>query len=173
MTGKHGLAGGEHDVSRGEHGIGTAPTIVAAGLITGPDGRLLITRRTRPEQLAGLWEFPGGKVEPGEGTTEALVREIDEELDLPIDVGTALRPPPGIATAQGFWPISDRLQMITLFATAPTTAVRLSPAHDRHRWCTSEELAALPTCDWVPADRGVVAELLSLRESGAARGDTH
>lgn len=155
-------------------GAEAATTMVVAGLITAPDGRLLTTRRTRPAHLTGLWEFPGGKVEPGEGFPQALIREIDEELALPIDVGGVLEPPPAIATGKGFWPISGTLQMLTLFATAATTTVRLSTAHDRHRWCTVDEMAAMSTDSWVPADRGVVAELVRIHRTGRAHAtDTH
>src|SRR5580704_18350403 len=50
------------------------------------DGRLLITRRPDDVHLAGLWEFPGGKVEPDESQKAALVREIDEEIGVQIEV---------------------------------------------------------------------------------------
>lgn len=147
-----------------------ATCIVVAGLVGAPDGRVLITRRTGPAELAGLWEFPGGKIEPGEGPAEALVRELDEELALPIRVGSTLVPPAQIATAQGFWPISRSLQMICLHASADTTAVRLSPAHDGHRWSSPSELANLPGEQWVPADRAVVAEFLDCRGATPAGG---
>ena len=50
------------------------------------DGRVLAARRTAPASAAGRWEFPGGKVEPGETEAESLVREIDEELGVRITV---------------------------------------------------------------------------------------
>lgn len=143
-----------------------ATRIVVAGLVGAPDGRVLITRRTGPPALAGLWEFPGGKIERDEEPAAALIRELDEELALPIQVGTTLTPPTQIATEQGFWPISDTLQMLCLHATSNTTTVRLSPAHDGHRWCTTFELAELPARQWVPADRAVVREFLQLRRHG-------
>jgi mutator protein MutT len=63
------------------------PTIeVAAGLIF-RDGQLLITQRPPGAHLAGLWEFPGGKREPGEGLEDCLVRELREELGLEAEVG--------------------------------------------------------------------------------------
>ena len=59
-----------HDVERG-----------AAALIDA-DGRVLIAQRPQGKQLAGLWEFPGGKVEPGESPEAALIRELREELGI-------------------------------------------------------------------------------------------
>ncbi len=56
--------------------------LVAACALVDADGRVLITQRPEGKQLAGLWEFPGGKVEPGETPEEALVRELREEIGL-------------------------------------------------------------------------------------------
>ena len=53
--------------------------VVAAALID-PDGRVLIAQRPPDKAMAGLWEFPGGKWEPGETPEQALIRELDEEL---------------------------------------------------------------------------------------------
>src|SRR3546814_20992622 len=64
--------------------------VVAAALID-PDGRVLVQQRAPGKSLAGLWEFPGGKVEPGEDSQQALARELDEELGIATDV-TALSP---------------------------------------------------------------------------------
>ena len=60
---------------------------VAVALITDGDGRLLIQRRPEDAMLGGLWEFPGGKVEPSETAPEACAREVAEELSLSVDVG--------------------------------------------------------------------------------------
>ena len=64
--------------------------VVAAALIDA-DGRVLICQRPAGKQLAGLWEFPGGKVEPGETPEECIIRELKEELD--IDVKAACLAP--------------------------------------------------------------------------------
>jgi 8-oxo-dGTP diphosphatase len=56
-------------------------TVVAAALI-GEDGRVLLQQRAPGRSMAGLWEFPGGKVEPGELPESALARELDEELGI-------------------------------------------------------------------------------------------
>jgi len=57
--------------------------VVAAALVDS-DGRVLIAQRPEGKQLAGLWEFPGGKVEPGETPETALIRELEEELGITV-----------------------------------------------------------------------------------------
>ena len=63
---------------------------VVAAVITDARGRVLLARRDGTSDLAGLWEFPGGKLEPGETPEQALVRELQEELDITVEVGAAL-----------------------------------------------------------------------------------
>ena len=58
--------------------------VVAAALVD-DEGRVLIAQRPEGKQLAGLWEFPGGKVEPGERPEAALIRELDEELGIQVN----------------------------------------------------------------------------------------
>jgi 8-oxo-dGTP diphosphatase len=55
-----------------------------AGVITDPRGRILLTRRDGSSDMAGLWEFPGGKREPGETPEEALIRELREEIGIEV-----------------------------------------------------------------------------------------
>jgi 8-oxo-dGTP diphosphatase len=57
---------------------------VAAGILTDARGRVLLMQRLPGKHLAGLWEFPGGKVEPGETVAHALIRELDEELGIEV-----------------------------------------------------------------------------------------
>jgi 8-oxo-dGTP diphosphatase len=57
--------------------------VAAIGLID-PDGRVLLARRPEGKPLAGLWEFPGGKVQPGETPEAALIREVKEELGIDV-----------------------------------------------------------------------------------------
>ncbi|QND73440.1 (deoxy)nucleoside triphosphate pyrophosphohydrolase [Tardiphaga robiniae] len=57
--------------------------VVACALID-PDGRVLIAQRPEGKALAGLWEFPGGKLEPGERPEAALIRELEEELGITV-----------------------------------------------------------------------------------------
>ncbi len=64
---------------------GTLPLLlVAACVLLDGDGRILIAKRPEGRSLAGLWEFPGGKVEPGESPEHALMRELGEELGIGI-----------------------------------------------------------------------------------------
>jgi 8-oxo-dGTP diphosphatase len=58
-------------------------TVVAVALVDA-DGRVLLAQRPEGKQLAGLWEFPGGKLEPGERPEEALIRELHEELGITV-----------------------------------------------------------------------------------------
>ena len=59
-------------------------TVVAAALVAGT-GRILLQQRSPGRSMAGLWEFPGGKVEPGETPETALARELNEELGIALD----------------------------------------------------------------------------------------
>jgi 8-oxo-dGTP diphosphatase len=61
--------------------------LVVAGLIVGDDRRILITQRRADQALPLQWEFPGGKVELGEAPVAALVRELQEEIGVTVDVG--------------------------------------------------------------------------------------
>jgi 8-oxo-dGTP diphosphatase len=56
--------------------------LVAACALVDPDGRVLLAKRPAGKPLAGLWEFPGGKIEPGETPEAALIRELEEELGI-------------------------------------------------------------------------------------------
>ena len=58
--------------------------LVAAAALVDADGRVLICQRPEGKQLAGLWEFPGGKLEPGETPEACLVRELEEELGIKV-----------------------------------------------------------------------------------------
>ena len=67
--------------------VSTAPNVlfVVAAALVDPAGRVLVQQRPAGKQMAGLWEFPGGKVEPGETPEAALVRELAEELGIGVD----------------------------------------------------------------------------------------
>ncbi len=74
-------------------------------------GRLLVARRTAPPHFAGMWEFPGGKVESGETAEQALHRELLEELGVSVRLGAEL----DSGSADG-WPLNERAAMRVWFA---------------------------------------------------------
>jgi 8-oxo-dGTP diphosphatase len=66
-------------------GVSKPLLLVAAAALIDADGRVLICQRPEGKQLAGLWEFPGGKLEPGETPEACLIRELDEELGIQVN----------------------------------------------------------------------------------------
>lgn len=109
------------------------------------DGRVLACRRTQPAHLAGLWEFPGGKVEAGESDEQALVRELDEELGVRATVGARIGP--------------DLALGDTAVMRVYLVAVEGEPVaheHDAMRWLSADELDDVP---WIPADVPVLSVL--------------
>ena len=122
---------------------------VVAAAITDPRGRVLLARRTAGRDLAGLWEFPGGKREPGETPEQALVRELREELGIEVEVG-----PPLIAVAQQYPHKRLRLDVrhVTRWQGTPRGHEGQALA-----WVPPDKL---PGYAMPPADRSVVAALL-------------
>ncbi|SHG20967.1 8-oxo-dGTP diphosphatase [Jatrophihabitans endophyticus] len=118
--------------------------VVAAALIR--DARVLAARRAPPHRLAGGWEFPGGKVEPGESDGAALVRECREELDVTVEVDRRLGTARGDATVA---PIRLSLYAARLVTGEP----RPHEDHDALRWLTAAELASV---EWLPIDRSLL-----------------
>jgi 8-oxo-dGTP diphosphatase len=87
--GREELAGGGDPVPEAAPAAaaqaGPPVLLVAACALVDPDGRVLLARRPEGKPLAGLWEFPGGKVQPGETPEAALIRELREELDIGVE----------------------------------------------------------------------------------------
>jgi 8-oxo-dGTP diphosphatase len=113
---------------------------------------VLAAQRNAPAALRGRWEFPGGKVEPGEGPRTALVRELAEELQVEVRLGPELGGPD-----DGHWPISDAFRMRVWFAMITEGTATSTGSHQEVRWLKPSELQALP---WVVADEPIVAALL-------------
>jgi 8-oxo-dGTP diphosphatase len=110
------------------------------------DGRVLASRRTEPPRLAGLWEFPGGKVEPGEDDVSALVRELREELQVEVEVGDRLGEDLPIGATAVL-----RVYVCRLLDGEPALV-----DHDEHRWLGADELLDVP---WIPVDLPLVEQL--------------
>ena len=128
----------------------TADPMSAARLVVGAaivrDGRVLAARRTAPADVAGRWEFPGGKVDLGETDTAALIRECREELGVAIDVGR--RVGPDVPMANG---LTLRLYLAALSDGEPQPL-----EHSELRWLSAAELDSV---DWLPADAPLAATL--------------
>ena len=119
-------------------------------------GRVLAARRTAPPELAGGWEFPGGKVEDGETPEVALVREIEEELGCAVEVT-------GWLTASV--PLGEHVLRV---ATARLTGGDPEPTeHDAIRWLSAVELDEVR---WLDNDQPFLAELAEVLGAPPARG---
>ncbi|MDQ2809475.1 MAG: (deoxy)nucleoside triphosphate pyrophosphohydrolase, partial [Chloroflexota bacterium] len=127
-------------------------TITIAAAIIWRAGHILLVQRPAEAELGGLWEFPGGKLEPGETAPAALVRELREELDIAVAVGDLYH------TTTYLHP--DGLQVRLYFYTCdwPVGALRLLWGQ-AYRWVAPADLPSYP----VPAaDAEVVTRLADL-----------
>lgn len=112
------------------------PRVVAAvGVLVGPDGRVLISRRPKGGLLGGLWEFPGGKVEPGETPAQTVVREFEEE------VGVRARVVRHLGTLEHDYSHFHVTLHGFLLAATTVRAVPLSPSR---RWTSPRKMGDLP-----------------------------
>jgi 8-oxo-dGTP diphosphatase len=118
-------------------------------------GRLLVARRTAPPQFAGMWEFPGGKVEPGEDAEAALHRELLEELGIRVRLGAEL-----VAGSAAGWALNDRAAMRVWFAELAAGDPRPLQDHDELRWIELGHRGDVLGLPWIPADLPIVQALL-------------
>ena len=119
--------------------------VVAAIIIR--DGKVFSTQRGYGD-WKGWWEFPGGKMEPGESPEEALVREIREELDAEISVGRLLD------TIEWDYP-SFHLTMHCYICSLASDSMHLNE-HEASAWLTRETFRSVR---WLPADEGLISVL--------------
>jgi 8-oxo-dGTP diphosphatase len=130
--------------------VAVVQQVVGAAIVC--DGRVLAARRTKPSAAAGRWEFPGGKVEPGESPAQALVREVAEELGVTVAVTGWLDGEAPIGSAH-------------VLTVAVTTLVDGDPdptEHDELRWLSAAQLGDV---DWLEPDRPFLPELRGILES--------
>ncbi|GLF94442.1 (deoxy)nucleoside triphosphate pyrophosphohydrolase [Streptomyces yaizuensis] len=131
----------------------TERVVVAGAVYDG--GRLLAARRSAPAELAGRWELPGGKLEPGERPEDGLVRELREELGVETEV---------LARIPGSWPLKPGYVLQVWTVRLVSGEPRPLEDHDALRWLGPDETGAV---DWLEQDRPAVAEAARLlREHG-------
>ncbi len=131
-----------------------SPIPVAAGLVV-HQGRLLITRRPPGTHLAGFWEFPGGKVEPGETWEAALTREMREEL------GIEIRPHEVFCEVIHRYP--TKTVQLRFFLCSWTSGELQAIGCSEFLWVARE---MLDKYDFPPADREILTRLASLNSFG-------
>ena len=113
--------------------------------------QVLAARRIGPPALAGQWELPGGKVEPGESAEDALHRELFEELGIQVRRGAELVPDAGPT-----WPLTSGLVLRAWWCEISGGSPQLSEAHDDLRWMPAATVADLP---WLAPDRPLVERI--------------
>lgn len=128
----------------------TRRQIPVVGAVIVREGRILCARRAPGGAAGGLWEFPGGKIEPGETPREALVREIAEELCCQIVVGAE------VATTTHADDVAD--VTLTTFRCELVSGEPVLTEHTEIRWLAPADLTSL---DWAPADVPAVEILMS------------
>ena len=137
--------GRSHGAGAPEGGPVGPGAVVVVGAAILRDGRLLAARRSSPPAMAGGWEFPGGKVEPGESEIGALVRECHEELGVVVQVGPRVGPD---ARLRG----GSVLRVYRASLVEPGEPKALQD-HDRLEWLSATQLSQVP---WLPADWPIV-----------------
>lgn len=147
-------------VSRDEVPVLTRCLDVVAALII-KDSLFLCTQRRPGGETGGLWEFPGGKIEPGESREEALIREIGEELSVAIQVDGFF-----ISVQHQY---SDFLLNMHVYYARILHGVPVLQEHQALKWLPAE---SLPELDWAPADLPVVHSLVRRVKLDPFRKDT-
>lgn len=127
--------------------------LVAAGALVDPDGRVLLAQRPEGRSMAGLWEFPGGKVEPGETPEACLLRELREELG--VDSWASCLAPLSFASHA----YEDFHLLMPLFVCRRWKGTPRPREGQRLAWARPRELR-----DWPmpPADRPLIPALRDL-----------
>ena len=124
--------------------------LVSAVALIDIDGRVLIARRQEGKAMAGLWEFPGGKVEAGETPEAALIRELAEELG--IDTWESCLAPLSFASHA----YADFHLLMPFYACRRWQGMPVAREHEALKWAAVRDLSKYPM---PPADRPLIAVL--------------
>jgi 8-oxo-dGTP diphosphatase len=138
---------------------GMTETLVVGGALV-EEGRVLLGKRRSGQSLEGFWEFPGGKVEPGESPEAALVREFREELGLDVRVSEFLGSGQGSAEGRSIRLLVYRVERFGF--QEPVGRV-----HEAFGWFRAEELSSLA---WPEADRPLLPALMRCLEAQETQG---
>ncbi len=121
---------------------------VVCGVIENASGQILACLRPAGKHLGGMWEFPGGKIDPGESPEAALVRELREELTVEVKVGVALTPV--------IWIYEDKTIRLLPFRCKIIGGELQAVEHEELRWCSPENSRELA---WAAADVPILREI--------------
>ena len=127
--------------------------LVAACALIDPDGRVLITRRPPGKAMAGLWEFPGGKIESSERPEDSLIRELKEELD--IDVQESCLAPLTFASHA----YEDFHLLMPLYVCRRWGGTVAARERQEIKWVRPQQLKDYPM---PPADKPLIPHLIEL-----------
>lgn len=133
--------------------VATRPLLVVGAALIDADGRVLLAQRPAGKADAGLWEFPGGKVEGGEGLEEALVRELREELG--IETEESCLAPLGFGTRSD----EHRRLLLCVFACRKWRGTPRALEGQALEWCPPRDLLRY---DMPVVDRPIAAQLRDL-----------
>lgn len=124
--------------------------------------RFLAAQRAYPAQLRGQWEFPGGKVEPGEAPQAALVRELREELDIVVKIGVEVMSD----TPLSAWPLKPGLEMRVWLVSTDRPEISPGTSHMQVKWVTPVQALDL---NWLAPDLPIVRQIIKLMGAGQGK----
>ena len=134
--------------------------IVVVAAVIESDGKLLVCQRRRGDTFGLMWEFPGGKLQPGETPAQGLARELREELGVDAQVGAEI-----FRTQHRYAELSEPIELIFMAATADESKIR-NIVFEAMEWRAPSLLAEL---NFLPADREFIAKLARERVGSAER----
>ena len=124
--------------------------------------RFLAAQRAYPAQLRGQWEFPGGKVEPGESPQAALARELREELNIVANIGMEVMSDIPLSA----WPLKPGLQMRVWLVSTDRPEISPGTSHMQVKWVTPVQALDL---NWLAPDLPIVRQIIKLMGAGQGK----